>query len=140
VAASPPQTANRPGVDDLALTGGDEHEPAFRCSGRCKAWPFAVVDDAQQYHPCAEFTAANQRPSASDPVAAVDDLRLPRGAGAVGGGKITGGKHSPSGPPREVGRRPKGIAGPHPPCERRTPPPHPPRNFPRIAPGADKNT
>src|SRR5215831_3130350 len=84
VTAGAAQPSDCPGVDDLALAGGQQHEADLRAARRSCARLAVFMDDRPQDHPCRELAAADQRPATSQAVAAVDDMRLTRGARTVG--------------------------------------------------------
>lgn len=84
VAAGAAQPADRPGVDDLALAGRQQHEADLRAPRRRCARLAVFMHDRPQNHPCCELAAADQRPTPGQAVAAVDDLRLTRGTRTVG--------------------------------------------------------
>ncbi len=88
VAAGAAQAAHGPGVDDLAVPGGQHREPGFGCPGRRQARLAAFMDDAEQHHPGAELASADQRPPTAHAKAARDSLGHSGSARAVGGDDI----------------------------------------------------
>jgi hypothetical protein len=118
MAAGAAQPTDGPRIDDLARGGWEEHEPGFGRSRRREARLPALVDDAQKDHPGAEFASAHQRPSATDTISAVDDLRLPRRARTICGNDIRVGVDGSRSLRRELGGDPMRVAVPHAPCDR----------------------
>src|SRR5215813_14070792 len=84
VAAGAAQPADRPRVDDFALAGGQQHEADLWATRRRLARLAVFMNDRPQNHPGCEFATADQRPAPAQAEAAVDDMRLTRGARTIG--------------------------------------------------------
>ena len=112
------QPGDRPGIDDFAIGGRDQHKPIFGCAGRRQPRLPVLMDDTQEHHPGPELATADQRPPAAYAKPVRHDVSLTRSARAVCGDHSRIGVDGSRRFGRKLGGGPMGVAVPHAPCDR----------------------